>query len=116
MKTVEIEQGSRIEYFSPELLFLGSSGQPYRGKVYIRFISSGKTFNLLDFKKFITSLRHKTILSENIAKYIYDEIKDHVGDNLGVIVDLTARGGIQQTIEYGKEFEPRRQRNLFFQM
>jgi NADPH-dependent 7-cyano-7-deazaguanine reductase QueF len=114
LKKVSIQKGTNIEYSSKELLFLAKSGQPYRGTVYINFTSKGETIDLLDFKKYITSLRSVTLNSEDIAFTIYEKLNSTISThNLGVIVDLTARGGIQQRIEFGERFEPVIKGNIF---
>jgi len=108
-RKVDAKEGTKIEYMSPELLFLAQSGQPYRGTLYVNFISKGESFNLIDFKTYITSLRSVTLTAENIA---YIQININV-DSLGVIVDLTARGGIQQRISFGEDFTPVKKQNIF---
>lgn len=114
LRKVQIQKESNIQYSSKELLFLAQSGQPYRGTVFISFISIGETFNLLDFKKYITSLRAITLNSEDIAHTIYEKINANIETaSLGIIVDLTARGGIQQRISFGKVFEPVVKANVF---
>lgn len=115
MRTIDTKPGTRVELQTPELLFLGLSGQPYRGTVYIKFVTAKTTVNLLDLKKYITSLRQVKIAAEDIAQYIFEHF-NNTCMALGVIVDLTARGGIQQTIEYGKEFDPLRHKNNIFQI
>lgn len=111
---VNVKEGTKIEYMSPELLFLAQSGQPYRGALYVHFVSKGESFNLLDFKKYITSLRAVTLNAENIAYEIFEKIQTNVDvDALGIIVDLTARGGIQQRICFGASFEPVKKQNIF---
>ncbi len=113
-RKVDAKEGTKIEYMSPELLFLAQSGQPYRGTLYVHFVSNGESFNLIDFKKYITSLRAVTLNAENIAYEIFNEISTNVNvDALGVIVDLTARGGIQQRIGFGVSFEPVKKQNIF---
>ena len=114
LNTIAIHKGSKIEYSSKELLFLAQSGQPYRGTVYINFTSNGETFNLIDFKKYLTSLRSVTLNAEDIAYTIYEKINGSISTyNLGVVVDLTARGGIQQRIGFGEPFEPVVKANIF---
>ncbi|CAA6798804.1 MAG: Unknown protein [uncultured Sulfurovum sp.] len=114
LKKITIQEGTNIEYSSKELLFLAQSGQPYRGTVYINFNSQGETFNLLDFKKYITSLRSVTMNSEDIAYTIYKKIEASISTNkLGIIVDITARGGIQQRISFGESFLPVVKENVF---
>ena len=113
-RKVNAQEGTKIEYMSPELLFLAQSGQPYRGTLYVHFTSKGESFNLVDFKKYITSLRSVTLTAENIAYEIYQKIQTNVNvDALGVIVDLTARGGIQQRIRFGEDFTPVKKQNIF---
>jgi len=114
LRKITIQVGSNIEYCSKELLFLAQSGQPYRGTVYINFTSNGESFNLIDFKKYLTSLRSITLNAEDIAYTIYEKINDSISTyNLGVVVDLTARGGIQQRIGFGEHFEPVVKANIF---
>lgn len=110
----DIKEGTKIEYSSKELLFLASSGQPYRGSLYIQFTSQGETVDLISLKKYITSLRDKTFNAEDIAYEIYESIKAviHVND-LGVVVDLTARGGLQQRLSFGEAFTPVIKNNIF---
>ena len=111
---LHVTQNTNIQYLSHELLFLAQSGQPYRGSVYINFTSIGETFDLLDFKKYLTSLRDKTFNAEDIAFEIYETIAKSIQTkNLGVIVDLTARGGIQQRLCYGTEFDAVQKENIF---
>lgn len=113
-RKVDVKEGTKIEYMSPELLFLAQSGQPYRGTLYVNFTSKGESFNLIDFKKYITSLRAVTLNAENIAYKIFEKIQKNINvDSLGVIVDLTARGGIQQRIGFGENFEPVKKQNIF---
>lgn len=113
-RKVDVKEGTTVEYMSPELLFLAQSGQPYRGTLYVHFISQGESFNLLDFKKYITSLRSVTLTAENIAYEIHQKIRSNINvDSLGVIVDLTARGGIQQRIAFGEDFIPVKKQNIF---
>ena len=93
--------GSYIELSSPELLWLGSSGQPYRGTLYIQYITNGKTVEMIDLKKYITSLRQETILLEDIAIHIYSDLVKCLGTDLQVTVKTSPRGGISSTIRYG---------------
>jgi len=110
----DAKAGTRIQYMSPELLFLAQSGQPYRGSLYINFISTGETFDLLDLKKYITSLRSLTLNAEDIAYEIYETINQSISSkDLGVVVELSARGGIQQTLSYGEEFDLVKKKNIF---
>lgn len=113
-RKVNVKEDTKIEYMTPELLFLAQSGQPYRGTLYVHFVSKGESFNLVDFKKYITSLRAATLNAENIAYEIFEKIRANVDvDALGIIVDLTARGGIQQRIGFGANFEPVKKQNIF---
>lgn len=114
LRKVAVIEHTTIEYMSPELLFLAQSGQPYRGTLYIHFISKGESVNLVDLKQYITSLRARTFTAENIAHEIFNKIHSAIDvDTLGVIVDLTARGGIQQRIHFGAAFEPVKKQNIF---
>ncbi|MFK5976238.1 MAG: hypothetical protein QM493_06995 [Sulfurovum sp.] len=114
MRKVEVKKGTNIQYSSRELLFLAPSGQPYRGTIYINFISKGESINLLDLKKYITTLRDTISTSENIAFIIFDKINSAIKTKkLGVVVDITARGGIQQRVSFGKAFEPIVKNNIF---
>jgi len=114
LRKVMINTGSTIEYSSKELLFLAKSGQPYRGTVYVHFKSIGETINLIDFKKYLTSLRAATLNAEDIAYVIYETINNNISTaNLGVTVDLTARGGIQQRIHFGEPFQVTQKENIF---
>ena len=113
-KKVPLKEGSVLEYSSRELLFLGHSGQPYRGTLYIKFLSSGESFDLRDFKHYITSLRAKTLYAEDIAYEIFQTITKNIEtENLGVVVDLSARGGIQQRVSFGAVFVPVIKANIF---
>lgn len=114
LRKVSIQKETKIEYSSKELLFLAQSGQPYRGTLYINFTSKGETFNLLDLKKYITSLRSMSLNSEDIAHKIYEKINANIETTeLGIIVDLTARGGIQQRCSFGATFTPIIKENIF---
>jgi len=114
LKKIDIREGTKIEYSSKELLFLAKSGQPYRGSLYVKFTSLGETIDLISFKKYITSLRNKTLNAEDIAYAIYESIELVIQVNdLGVVVDLTARGGLQQRLNYGVEFSPIIKNNIF---
>ncbi len=114
LKKVILKENSVLEYTSPELLFLGHSGQPYRGTLYVKFLSKGETFDLRDFKHYITSLRQMTFNAEDIAYEIFETIDSCISvGNLGVVVDLSARGGIQQRISYGDSFTPVKKTNIF---
>ena len=114
LRTIAVIENTTIEYMSPELLFLAHSGQPYRGTLYIHFVSKGESVNLVDLKQYITSLRDCTFTAENIAHEIFSKIQSAIDvDTLGVIVDLSARGGIQQRIHFGVAFEPVRKQNIF---
>jgi len=114
MQKLQIKNETRVQYLSHELLFLAQSGQPYRGSLYVNFTSEGETFNLLDFKKYITSLREIKLNAEDIAYEIFTTISKNITTkDLGVVADLTARGGIQQRISYGKEFSVTHKENIF---
>ncbi|ADN09443.1 hypothetical protein [Sulfurimonas autotrophica] len=111
---LHVKENTTIQYMSHELLFLAQSGQPYRGTIYINFTSTGETFDLRDFKKYLTSLRDKKYNAEDIVYEIYETITKSIQtENLGVIVDLTARGGIQQRLCYGAEFDALQKENIF---
>ena len=114
LKVVKIRKKTRVEFHSNELLFLAQSGQPYRGSLYVKFESLGESFNSIDFKRYITSLRSLTLNAEDIAYKIYRKIESSiVSEKLGVVVDLTARGGLQQRLSYGSEFEVTEKNNIF---
>ncbi|WP_457744812.1 hypothetical protein [Sulfurimonas sp.] len=114
LEKIKIHIDTKVQYLSHELLFLAQSGQPYRGTLYVDFISLGETFNLQDFKKYITSLRDKTVNAEDIAYEIFHTINASIKTkDLGVVVDLTARGGIQQRICFGTEFNVVKKENIF---
>ncbi|SFV50101.1 hypothetical protein MNB_SM-4-1284 [hydrothermal vent metagenome] len=114
LKKIDIREGTKIEYSSKELLFLAKSGQPYRGSIYVKFTSLGETIDLVSFKKYITSLRDKTLNAEDIAYEIYESIKAVIKVNdLGIVVDLSARGGLQQRLSFGTDFSPIMKNNIF---
>ncbi|MDQ7047777.1 MAG: hypothetical protein Q9M39_09305 [Sulfurovum sp.] len=114
LRTIAVIKDTMVEYTSSELLFLSHSGQPYRGTLYIHFVSKGESVNLVDLKKYITSLRSAIFTAENIAHEIYMKIHTAINvDTLGIVVDLAARGGIQQRIRFGEIFEPTRKQNIF---
>ena len=114
LEKIEIKEGTKIEYSSKELLFLAQSGQPYRGTLYVKFRSLGETIELISFKKYITSLRNKTLNAEDIASEIYETIISVIdAEDLGIVVDLTARGGLQQRLSFGSEFTPVSKNNIF---
>jgi len=105
---------TQIQYLSHELLFLAQSGQPYRGSVYINFISISHSFDLRDFKSYLSSLRSQRFIAENIAYEIYQTIDKSIKTkDLGVVVDLSARGGIQQRISFGEAFAVVKKKNIF---
>jgi NADPH-dependent 7-cyano-7-deazaguanine reductase QueF len=113
-RKIKIKENSNVSYSSPELLFLGESGQPYRGTLYVSFRSQEETFDLRDFKKYLTSLRQRTFNAEDIAYEIFSTIAKNISvKKLGVIVDLSARGGIQQRVGFGTEFAPIKKANIF---
>ena len=114
MRKLKIQTGTKIEFHSNELLFLAQSGQPYRGSVYLHFESIGESFDLRDFKSYITSLRSQTLNAEDIAYEIFSKIDVVIeSKNLGVVVDLSARGGISQRLSYGYEFYVEKKNNIF---
>lgn len=114
LEKITVKEGTKIEYSSKELLFLAKSGQPYRGSLYVKFTSLGETIELLSFKKYITSLRDKTLNAEDIAYEIYESINTTIKvADFGVVVDLSARGGVQQRLCYGEEFIPVLKNNIF---
>jgi 7-cyano-7-deazaguanine reductase len=114
MRVLKIQTGTRVEFSSNELLFLAKSGQPYRGSLYLRFESLGESFDTVDFKRYITSLRSQTLHAEDIAYEIYSKIESSINSkNLGVVVDLSARGGIAQRLSYGTEFSVTKKNNIF---
>jgi len=109
-----IHKGTKIEYSSKELLFLAMSGQPYRGTLYVNFTSLGETIDLVAFKKYITSLRAVKLNAEDVAYEVYKTIKESIEvDDLGIVVDLSARGGLQQRLAYGEVFSPVIKQNIF---
>ena len=113
-RKITIQTGSQIQFMSPELMFLGESGQPYRGTLYVNFVSQGESFDMRDFKTYLTSLRSATFNAEDIAYEICTKIAENVEvQELGVTVDLTARGGIQQRISYGVPFDVVQKPNIF---
>ncbi|MBN2816076.1 MAG: hypothetical protein JXQ67_05295 [Campylobacterales bacterium] len=114
MKKIEIAKGTRIVMHSNELLFLAHSGQPYRGSVHLSFVSVGESFDTREFKRYITSLRSCTFYAEDIAYEIYTKIASSIKtDSLGVIVSLSARGGIAQRLSYGEDFVVEHKNNIF---
>jgi len=114
MKSIKIQKGTRVEFSSNELLFLAQSGQPYRGSLYVKFESLGESFDTVSFKRYLTSLRCKTLNAEDIAYEIYTEINSSIdAKNLGVVVDLSARGGLQQRLSFGAEFIVTQKNNIF---
>ena len=116
LQKIEIHKETKVSFSSPELLFFAQSGQPYRGSLHVQFESVGESFDLLDFKKYITSLRSQTFYAEDIAFEIFSTIEQSIkSKNLGVVVELTARGGIQQRLSFGFGFEPTF-KNRFFQV
>lgn len=114
LSPIDVIPNTQIQYLSHELLFLAQSGQPYRGSVYINFVTLTQSFNLLDFKSYLTSLRSQNFIAENIAYDIYQTIDQSIQTkDLGVSVDLSARGGIQQRICFGVPFEVVKKSNVF---
>ena len=114
LNIINIKKGTRVEFHSNELLFLARSGQPYRGSLYVKFESSGESFDTIDFKRYITSLRSSTLNAEDIAYEIYSKIDETIeSKNLGVVVDLSARGGLAQRLSFGEEFVVTQKNNIF---
>lgn len=114
LEIIQIDKNTKVEYHSNELLFLAKSGQPYRGSLYVKFESLGETFDTLSFKRYLTSLRAQTLNAEDIAYEIYKKIETSINaKNLGVVVDLSARGGLQQRLSYGTEFSVTLKNNIF---
>ena len=114
LSPIVIKKGTTITFDSNELLFLGQSGQPYRGSLYVQFKSEGESFDLQSFKRYITSLRSLTFYSEDIAFEIYTTISESIKSaQLGVIVELTSRGGIAQRLSFGDSFEVFKRNNIF---
>lgn len=111
---ISIQNGTRVEMSSNELLFLAHSGQPYRGSLHISFVSVGESFDSVGFKRYITSLRSRTFYAEDIAHEIFITIADSIETKeLGVVVELSARGGIMQRISFGADFSVTRKNNIF---
>lgn len=114
LQKINIQNGTTIEFSSKELLFLAKSGQPYRGSVHVHFKSVGESFDLQDFKKYLTSLRSQTFYAEDIASEIFNTIEQSIqSQDLGVVVELTARGGIQQRLTFGFSFNITQRANIF---
>ena len=114
MKKITIQKGTRVLMSSHELLFLSFSGQPYRGSVYLAFDSLGESFDTADFKRYLTHLRSCTLWAEDIAFEIYEQINATIkSKDLGVVVELSARGGIAQRLSFGTAFEPLKRNNIF---
>lgn len=114
MRKITIPLSTRVELSSHELLFLGESGQPYRGSVFVAFESVGESFDTVDFKRYLTSLRSRTFYAEESAYEIYSFINAAIKTkDLGVIVELGARGGITQRLAFGCTFSPQKKNNIF---
>jgi len=114
LQKIDIREGTRVEFHSKELLFLARSGQPYRGSLYVKFESMGESFDTVAFKRYITSLRSLTFNAEDIAYEIFSKIDETIeSKNLGVVVDLSARGGLSQRLSFGKEFVVTQKNNIF---
>ena len=114
LSKIVIKEDTRVEFHSNELLFLARSGQPYRGSLYVKFESMGESFDTIDFKRYITSLRSATLNAEDIAYEIFSKIDETIeSKNLGVVVDLSARGGLAQRLSFGKEFVVTQKNNIF---
>lgn len=107
-------KGSYIELSSPELLWLGESGQPYRGTLYVQFMTDGKSVDMLSYKRYITALRQETVLIEDIADKILNDLGALENDSIGVTVKTTARGGISSTVRAGKEYSMPESKPLVF--
>ena len=103
LKSIDVDnKGTFIEFCTHELTFLGMSGQPYRGTLYIQYITNNKVLDLLSLKKYIESLKMETIILEDIAKVVYDSINSVLEcTELCVTANTTPRGGISSTIRYG---------------
>lgn len=114
LEAISIQKETRVEFSSNELLFLAKSGQPYRGSVYVKFESLGESFDMPSFKRYLTSLRSTTLNAEDVAYEIYETIHNAIrSKNLGVVVDLSARGGLQQRLSFGHEFLVTQKNNIF---
>lgn len=97
--------GSYVEFCTHELTFLGESGQPYRGMLFIQYVVEGKVLELVSLKKYIESLRSRTIMLEDVSANIYEDINKVLGNSsLCVTIKTTPRGGISSTVRYGKEY------------
>ena len=103
MKVVDTNnQGTYIEFCTHELTFLGQSGQPYRGMLFIQYISEGRVVDMLALKKYIESLKLKTLLLEDVAKAIHTDLNvDLNNQQLCVTVKTTPRGGLSTTTRFG---------------
>jgi NADPH-dependent 7-cyano-7-deazaguanine reductase QueF len=111
-KTKALIGDSYIEFSSPELIWLGESGQPYRGTLYIQYTANQSAIDLISLKKYITSLRSRIILLEDIAETIYNELA--INDTFSITVKTTARGGISSTIHFGDFYESPQAKPLYF--
>jgi len=103
IKAKQVQFDNYVEMASPELLWLGESGQPYRGTLYVQYNTTNKiTVDMISFKKYITSLRSETVLLEDIASFIAKDLEETLdNDNIAVTVKSAARGGISSTITNG---------------
>ena len=103
LKSIDVDnKGTFIEFCTHELTFLGMSGQPYRGTLFLQYTTNNKVLDLLSFKKYIESLKMKTIMLEDVAKVVYDSVNTVLEcAELCVTVKTTPRGGISSTIRYG---------------
>lgn len=110
--------GSVVELMSPELMFTGVSGQPYRGTVYIQYVNNGAVLDTLSLKKYITDMRQEKILLEDVPYKFFADISNTIGTgDVNVYVDLTARGGIQSRTSYiSFPFAAPEKKNLVFQI
>lgn len=104
MKLIDTNEGSYVELSTHELLFLGMSGQPYRGILGIQFITSKQSIDFIELKKYVESLRRVHIRLEDSAKKIHDDIDKFLKNStLKITVKTTPRGGFSSTIIYGNE-------------
>lgn len=102
MNLHKAQKDTYIEFSTHELTFLGMSGQPYRGTLFIQYISNGEVLDLISIKKYIESLKFEKIVLENISSTIHNKINTALkNDSLCVTCKTTARGGISSTVRYG---------------
>lgn len=99
-------KGSYIEFCTHELTFLGESGQPYRGMLFIQYITDNKVIELISLKKYIESLRSRTLVLEEVSSVIHSDINNLLkNDTLSVSIKTTPRGGISSTIRHGADYK-----------